>query len=112
MLSYTLRRAKKVRKRIEWVGLVVARVYFSSSTTTPPRSARSPPAPQNCLDDGAELIVHDDNVGGILGDVGAGDAHRKANVGSLQRRPVVRSVARNSNDLSGGSAPSELFRVF
>jgi len=41
-----LRRARKVRKRIEWnnVGLVVARIYFSSSSRLA-RFARSPDAP-------------------------------------------------------------------
>jgi len=32
VVHFCLRRAKKVRKRIEWVGLAVARLYFSSSS--------------------------------------------------------------------------------
>jgi hypothetical protein len=39
--------------------------------------------------DGAELVVSEDDLGRALGDVGAVEAHRKANVGALESRAVV-----------------------
>ena len=57
-------------------------------------------------DDGREVVVGQDHVGGILRHVGAGDAHRHADVGRLQRRGVVHAVAGHRHDLAvARSAP-------
>ena len=39
-------------------------------------------------------------VGGLAGDVGAGEAHGDADVGLLQRRRVVDAVAGDGDDLA------------
>ena len=44
-------------------------------------------------DDRGEVVVGEDHHRGLLGDLGAGDAHRHADVGGLQRRRVVHAVA-------------------
>ena len=44
-------------------------------------------------DDRGEVVVGQHHVGGLLGDVGAGDPHGHADVGGLQRRRVVDAVA-------------------
>ncbi|KAK2491851.1 hypothetical protein MC885_006632, partial [Smutsia gigantea] len=41
---------------------------------------------------------HEDHVGGLLGDVRAGDAHGNADVSLLQRRGVVHAVAGHGHD--------------
>ena len=51
-------------------------------------------------DDGGEVVVEQDDVGRFLGDIGAGDAHRDADVGALQRRRVVHPVAGHRDDLA------------
>ena len=53
-------------------------------------------------DDGGEVVVGQDHVGRLLGDVGAGDAHRDADVGRLQRRRVVDAVAGHRDDVAVG----------
>ena len=44
-------------------------------------------------DDRGEVVVGQDHHRGLLGDLGAGDAHGHADVGGLQRRGVVDAVA-------------------
>jgi hypothetical protein len=45
------------------------------------------PAPElDRLDDRREVVVGEDHRRGLLGDLGAGDAHRDADVGLLERR--------------------------
>ena len=51
-------------------------------------------------DDRGEVVVGEDHVRRLLGHVGAGDAHRDADVGRLQRRRVVHAVARHRDDLA------------
>ena len=51
-------------------------------------------------DDGGEVVVLQDHVAGVLGDVGAGDAHRDADVGLLERGRVVDAVAGHRDDLA------------
>ena len=50
-------------------------------------------------DDGREVVVEQRHAGGFLADVGAGDAHRDADVGLLQRRRVVDAVAGHRHDV-------------
>ena len=58
------------------------------------------PAPRHRLDDGGEVVVHEDDVRRLLRDLGAGDAHREADVGALQRGGVVRPIARDGDDVA------------
>ena len=51
-------------------------------------------------DDRGEVVVGEHDVGGLLRDVGPGDAHRDADVGSLQRRRVVHAVAGHRDDFA------------
>ena len=51
------------------------------------------------LDDGHEVVIHDDDVRSILGHVGALDAHRETHVGLLERGGVVGAVARHGDRL-------------
>eukprot|EP00961_Rhodomonas_salina_P168280 2268471-Rhodomonas_salina.2 len=52
------------------------------------------------FDDGDEVVVHDDDVRGVLGHVRALDAHGEAHVGLLEGGRVVGAVARNGNGLA------------
>ena len=51
-------------------------------------------------DDRGEVVVGEHDVGGLLRDVGPGDAHRDADVGGLERRRVVHAVAGHGDDLA------------
>ena len=51
------------------------------------------------VDDGGEVVVGQRHIGGALGDVGAGDAHRAADVGGLKGGGVVHAVAGHRDDL-------------
>ena len=51
------------------------------------------PAVLHRLDDGGEVVVGEDHAGGVLGHLGAGDAHGHADVGLLQGGGVVDPVA-------------------
>ena len=53
------------------------------------------------LDDGGEVVVGQDHHRGFLGHLGAGDAHRDADVGPLERGGVVDPVAGHRHHLSG-----------
>ena len=52
------------------------------------------------LDDAGEVVVGQHHVGGLLGDVGAGDAHGDADVGGLERGRVVDAVAGHGDDMA------------
>ena len=52
------------------------------------------------LDDGGEVVVGEDHRRGLLGDLGAGDPHRDADVGLLQRGRVVDAVAGHRDDVA------------
>ena len=51
-------------------------------------------------DDGGEVVVGEDHVAGFLGHLRAGDAHRDADVGALERRGVVDPVAGHRDDVA------------
>ncbi len=53
------------------------------------------------MHDRGEVVVGEDHDRGLLGDLGAGDPHRHADVGLLQRRRVVDAVARHRHDVAG-----------
>ena len=53
-------------------------------------------------DDGGEVVVEQHEVGGLAGDVGAGAAHRDADVGRVQGRAVVDAVAGHGDDVAPG----------
>ena len=52
----------------------------------------------NGADDGGEVVVREDHVRDVLGDVGAGDAHADADVGALDAGRVVYAVAGHGGD--------------
>ena len=52
-------------------------------------------------DDRGEVVVGEHHVGRFLRHVGAGDAHRHADVGLLQRWRIVDAVARHRHDGAG-----------
>ncbi len=51
-------------------------------------------------DDGGEVVVGEHHVGRLLGHLGAGDAHRDADVGVRKRRGVVDTVAGHGDDVA------------
>ncbi len=55
-------------------------------------------------DDRREVVVGEHHVGRLLRHVGAGDAHRDADVGGLERRRVVDAVAGHRDDLAAAPA--------
>ena len=59
-------------------------------------------APLDGVHYGAEVVVGDDDVGGLLGHVRALDAHGEADVGALERRTVVGAVAGDGDHLPVG----------
>ena len=58
------------------------------------------PAALDRGDDRGEVVVGEDHLGGVLGDLGAGDPHRHADVGPRQRRRVVHAVAGHGDDVA------------
>ena len=52
--------------------------------------------------DRGKVVVGQDHVGGFFGDIGAGDAHGHADVGSLERRGIVDAVAGHRDHLPVG----------
>src|SRR5919112_6467088 len=51
-------------------------------------------------DDGRKVVVGQDHISSLFGDVGAGYAHRHADISSLQGRGVVYSVAGHGDDMA------------
>mmetsp|Transcript_18870 Transcript_18870/g.38698 ORF Transcript_18870/g.38698 Transcript_18870/m.38698 type:complete len:959 (+) Transcript_18870:1132-4008(+) len=51
-------------------------------------------------DDGGEVVVKKDHVGGVLGDLGSHDAHGNANVGLLEGGGVVNTVSGDGDDVA------------
>ncbi len=51
------------------------------------------------VDDAREVVVREDHVRRLFGDVCAGDAHRNADVGGLERRRVVHAIASHRHDV-------------
>ena len=58
-----------------------------------------PPLPHRG-DDGGKIVVRDDHIGGALGDVGARNAHRDADIRLADAGRVVDSVARHGDDVA------------
>ena len=61
----------------------------------------SPPLAHR-LDNRGEVVVGQDHAGRFLGHLGAGHAHRHANVGRLQRRCIVHAVAGHGHNVAVG----------
>ena len=53
-------------------------------------------------DDGGEIVVGDDEVGGVARHVGAALPHGDAEVGAAERRRIVHAVAGHCDDVAGG----------
>merc|ERR1712004_571691 len=56
------------------------------------------PALLDTSDNGGKVVVEQDHVSGLLGDVGAGDTHGNTDVGLLQSRRVVDTISSDGND--------------
>merc|ERR550534_3462114 len=56
------------------------------------------PALLNTSDNGGKVVVEQDHVSGLLGDVGAGDTHGNTDVSLLQGRRVVDTISGDGND--------------
>mmetsp|Transcript_31119 Transcript_31119/g.61680 ORF Transcript_31119/g.61680 Transcript_31119/m.61680 type:complete len:291 (+) Transcript_31119:533-1405(+) len=56
--------------------------------------------PEDGADDGTELVVGDDDVAGVLGNLGSGDTHTEADIAGLEGGGVVGSVPCDADDLS------------
>ena len=56
--------------------------------------------PHESLDNGTEVVVHENDVGSLLRDFGTSNVHRKANVGGLQSRSIVGTVTSHGNSFS------------
>jgi hypothetical protein len=54
------------------------------------------------VEDGREVVVGQDHVGGFLGDIGAVHAHGNANVGLFESWRIVDAVARHGNNIAAG----------
>ena len=52
------------------------------------------------LDDAGEIVVGQHHVGGLLGDIGAGDAHGDADIGGLECGRIVDAVAGHGDDVA------------
>ena len=66
------------------------------------------------IDNRGEIIVHQDHVGSILGDIGPCDTHCDADVGHFDCRRIVNAVARHCDNLpmsaQGGNNSQFVFR--
>ena len=56
--------------------------------------------PHDSLDDRSEVVVHENDVGSLLGDLSAGDTHRKSDVGGLESGAVVYTITGNTDDFA------------
>ena len=45
------------------------------------------------LDDRSEVVAREDNIGGLLGDLGASDIHRKPYAGGLEGGTILCAVS-------------------
>uniref|UniRef100_A0A1I8IG43 CCHC-type domain-containing protein n=1 Tax=Macrostomum lignano TaxID=282301 RepID=A0A1I8IG43_9PLAT len=57
-------------------------------------------APLDGLDNAGEVVVSQDDVGGLLGNVGALEAHSESDVGLLQSRTIVGAVSSYGDNLA------------
>ena len=59
-----------------------------------------PPPLLDGADDGGEVVIGDDHIRGLFGDLGARPAHGYADIGSSQSRGVVHSVSGHGYDVA------------
>jgi hypothetical protein len=64
--------------------------------------------PNDRLDDRGKVVVHNDNVRGLLGDLGTRNAHRKTHIGQLECRAVVGPVARHRHRVAAHLEPARV----
>eukprot|EP00162_Nutomonas_longa_P014766 comp22094_c0_seq1/m.51290 comp22094_c0_seq1/g.51290 ORF comp22094_c0_seq1/g.51290 comp22094_c0_seq1/m.51290 type:complete len:435 (-) comp22094_c0_seq1:846-2150(-) len=57
-------------------------------------------APHHGLDNRRKVVVQNDDIGRILGNLGASNAHRQPNIGLGQRCGIVGAVARDGNHIT------------
>jgi hypothetical protein len=55
---------------------------------------------RNRGDERGDVIIGEDDIGGVLGDVDTGDAHGSANISNLNSGSVVDTVAGHGDDLA------------
>jgi len=65
----------------------------------------------NGVEDGGEVVVGQDHVGRLLGDVGAVHAHGDANVGLLERWRIVDPVSRHGDNIAAGLEGPDDFQL-
>ena len=49
------------------------------------------------LDDGGEVVVHENNITRVLGDIRTSYAHGKAHIGSFESRSIIRAITCHRN---------------
>ena len=57
-------------------------------------------APHDSMHDRREIVIHQDDVGCLLGHLGPCDAHRESNVSCLESRAIVRAVSGDANNIA------------
>mmetsp|Transcript_26231 Transcript_26231/g.66709 ORF Transcript_26231/g.66709 Transcript_26231/m.66709 type:complete len:324 (+) Transcript_26231:1295-2266(+) len=57
-------------------------------------------SPHDCLHDGREVVIHDDDIRCLLRYFGATDTHAHTHISLLQSRGVIRAVTRHSHNLA------------
>ncbi|KAI6767611.1 hypothetical protein HG530_005620 [Fusarium avenaceum] len=56
--------------------------------------------PAESNNDRREVIIHEDNIGGFLGDFGSSNTHRETNISSLESRGIVSTITSDSDNLT------------
>ena len=57
-------------------------------------------APHDSVDNRREIVIHQDDVGCLLGHLSPCDAHRESNVSCLECRAIVRAVSGDTNNIA------------
>mmetsp|Transcript_8960 Transcript_8960/g.13556 ORF Transcript_8960/g.13556 Transcript_8960/m.13556 type:complete len:232 (+) Transcript_8960:533-1228(+) len=58
------------------------------------------PPPKNSLDNARKLIIHDNNITRMLGNVRPTNPHGQTNIRGLECRSIIRSISRHTNDFT------------
>lgn len=63
-------------------------------------------SPHDGRDDGSKVVVHDDDVGRLLGDLRSSDTHRESDVGSLESGTIDDELVQRQRGGERGMYPS------
>ena len=58
------------------------------------------PAPHDSFDDGREVVIHQDDVRCLFGDLGPCDTHREPHMRCLESAPIVGAGPSYANDVT------------